>query len=736
MALRDQWRRMTSHEVPARRGDRALYHAARVALIIALAMTTYALFPSSPAVESPLFEVGAVATDNVIAPFAFRVRKSAPDLQKERDELAATGKPIFVYSAAALDSSVRSAEAIFRDISRAVDDGDPRAAAARVRQAAARHGITLTEAEAEYLTFRGRRLAMRDALERVLRRWLAQGIASSGATDDVRGEAIVRRNDEERNVLADSISTFANLIARARQYHPDASSSIGDGLYYKLLSSVFRPTIVLDRASTDRRRQELRASVSEWRYEVREGEKIVGEHEVVGREEHDKLRALQAEMERRTGGERAVGRVLGSVLYNALVLTIFGITIVLFRPQLYRSYRALTLLTLLFAVVLMAASVFGHLRPPRPELVPIALAAVMLTILFDARISLIAAMILAVLVGGQGVFRGTNALFLGLVGGAAAAISVQVLRRREQIVYAVLTIFGAFVLADLALGLILDWPPRDILVSIMWGGANALGSVALAMFLLPVAERLTGITTDLTLLEYSNFNHQLLRRLMMEAPGTFDHTMRMANLVEAACNAIGANGLLGRVGTYFHDIGKLGRPQFFVENQPKGRNPHDKLKPGASAQIIRAHIREGLELAAEHRIPRAISSFIPEHHGTLSISYFLEKARERDSAPNTMEFTYPGPIPQSAETAVCMLADGVEASARVLSDPTPEKIREVIDHIVRMRVDQGQMRDAPLTQRQIEMVKEAFARVLTGKYHSRIDYPVSSGGVTSEFASA
>lgn len=736
MSLRSQWRLITSPELPESRRERVPYQAVRIALLVALAIVTYALFPSAPAVESPLFEVGAVASENVIAPFAFRVRKSPAELAKERDELAATAKPIFVYAPAALDSSIRALEGIFRDITRAVDEGDPATAARRAQQAAAPHGITLTEAEAQYLTFRGRRLPMRDALGRVLRRWLAQGIASSGATDDVRGEVIVRRNNDERNVLADSIVTFANLIVRARRFHPDPNSSIGDGLYYKLLSVLFHPTIVLDRAATERRRQELRASVSEWSYEVREGEKIVGEHEVVGREEHDKLRALQLETERRIGGERAIGRVLGAVLYNALVLTIFGITIVLFRPQLYRSFRALTLIAIVFAVVLAAASVFGHLEPVRPELVPIPFAAVMLSILFDARISLIAAMILAVLVGGQGVFRGTNALFLGLVGGAAAAISVQVLRRREQIVYGVLTIFGAFILADLALGLVLDWPPRDILVSIMWGGANALGSVAIAMFLLPVAERLTGVTTDLTLLEYSNLNHQLLRRLMMEAPGTFDHTMRMANLVEAACNAVGANGLLGRVGTYFHDIGKLGKPQYFVENQPKGRNPHDKLKPSASAQIIRGHIRDGLELAAEHRIPRAIAAFIPEHHGTLSIAYFLEKAKERDPVLNTMEYTYPGPIPQSAETAVCMLADGVEASARVLSDPTPEKIREVIDHIVRLRIDQGQLRDAPLTQRQIEIIKEQFARVLTGKYHSRIEYPARSGGVTSEFASA
>src|SRR5688572_15314303 len=188
MALRDQWRRMTSPEVPARPGDRALYNAARVALIIALAIATYALFPSSPAVESPLFEIGAVATDNVIAPFAFQVRKSPAELQKERDELAATAKPIFVYAPAALDSSVRSLEAIFRDVLRAADEGDPRLAPGRIRQAATRHGIAITDPEAQYLTFRGRRLAMRDALDRVLRRSLAAGVASSGAVDDVRGE--------------------------------------------------------------------------------------------------------------------------------------------------------------------------------------------------------------------------------------------------------------------------------------------------------------------------------------------------------------------------------------------------------------------------------------------------------------------------------------------------------------------------------------------------------------------
>jgi hypothetical protein len=348
---------------------------------------------------------------------------------------------------------------------------------------------------------------------------------------------------------------------------------------------------------------------------------------------------------------------------------------------------------------------------------------------------MIAAMILAVLIGGQALFRGTNALFINLIVGATAAISVRIIRRRDQAYYSILAIAGAYLLAAMAIGLTLDWSPRAIGTSALWGSVNAVVSVSLAMVLLPLAEKLTGITTDLTLLEYSDLNRKLLRRLMIEAPGTYAHTMRVANLVEAACHAIGANGLLGRVGTYYHDIGKLKKPQYFVENQAKGANPHDKLKPTMSASIIRNHVREGLELAAEHKLPRAISSFIPEHHGTGPIAYFLDKARDRDEAPpNPGDFQYPGPIPQSAETAILMLADGVEAATNVLQDASAHAIREVVERIFAQRIEQGQLRAAPLTLRQLDEIKEQFVRVLIGMHHNRIDYPTSSGGITSEFA--
>ncbi|HET7564804.1 MAG TPA: HDIG domain-containing protein, partial [Gemmatimonadaceae bacterium] len=603
MRLRHRPERVAEPLAPPTGRSRLAFHGVRIALIVGLAMLTYALFPASPAVDSPIFEVGSVATQNVIAPFAFNVPKPEAALAKERDELARSAKPIFVYLPAALDSSQQQLKSFMDSVRAAVAASDSaKERVPAVLHTASMFGVTLTDSEAQYLTFAARRRALEDALRRVFGRWLSVGVASGTTIDDVRGEIIVRRGTEERGMLADSVLTFGSLLARSQPMQPDRNSSVADGLYLKLLSTFFHPTIALDRAATEQRRQELRNSVDANLFQVRAGEKIVGEHEVVGKPAYEKMRALHDAMQARVigGGPRATGRILGAIAYNALVLAIFGIAVVLFRPQLYQSYRSLSLFALVFLIVLAGASAAAHAPTVYPELVPVALAAIILSILFDPRISMIAAMILAVLVGGQSIFRGTNALFLNLIGGAAAALSVRIVRRRDQAYYSILTIAAAYLCAAVAIGLTLGWTASAIGWSAARGVANAVVSVVFAMFLLPLAEKFTGITTDLTLLEHSDLNRPLLRRLSLEAPGTYNHTISMANLVETACTAIGANGLLARVGTYYHDIGKLRKPQYFVENQ-QGRNPHDKLKPSTSATIIRNHVREGLELAEKHR---------------------------------------------------------------------------------------------------------------------------------------
>ena len=730
------WRQLERGATVGERGLGARDHAVRLVLALAVAVGTYLLFPASPAVDFPLLEVGSVAPDNVIAPFGYSVPKPESELAAERDELARAVEPIFVLTPGTGDSVRAEVTAFMREIAAVADRlGGEADRAAAVQRVATARGVGLLPAEAVYLASPARRRGMQIAVERTFDRWLRGGVASTAVVDEVRGRLTVRQRGSERSVSADSVDTFTTLLARARALHPDPENPVADGLYAKLLTTFFRPTLAFDRAATELRRQELRRSVPQEKYRLRAGEKIVGAHEVVGVAEHEKMRALRDELAQRRRGERVAGRVVGAVLFNLLVVSLFGITLLLFRPPLYASFRALALFGAVFLIVLVAAAAISHMETVRTELIPIALAAVVFSVLFDSRISLIAAMVLAVLIGGQSVFRGTNALFINLIGGVAAAFSVRAIRRRSDVYLAVLPIIAAYALAALAIGLTLDLSLTQILTSVAWGGLNAVASVALAMLLLGPAEQFTRVDTYLTLLEWSDLNRPLMQRLLMEAPGTFQHTVAIANLTEAACNAIGANGLLARVGAYYHDIGKLRKPQYFVENQQRGRNPHDKLKPATSAAIIRNHVREGVELAAEHGVPRAVAAFITEHHGTMQISYFYNKAKERDGGPvNPAEYTYPGPIPQSAETAVLMLADGVEASARVVADPTPEKLREVIDHITRMRIEQGQLREAPITLKQLEIVKEQFARVLMGTYHSRIDYPAASGGVSAEFA--
>jgi cyclic-di-AMP phosphodiesterase PgpH len=712
------------------------FHGTRALIALLVAAVTYLVFPASPVVDSPILEVGSVAPDNVIAPFGFSVLKSNEELAKEQNDIARSVEPIFKYTPAALDSS-RALVNQFEQGLRRISSTDAQRASA-VQQLGARLGVQLTPAEAEYLTTPGRGEAMTEAVRRVYERWLSAGVAPSGVLDAVQGAVTLRRDTSLKSVNPDSIPTFASLLVRARLLNPDPRSQAGDAAYRKLLTAFFRPTVVYDRVAMEKAKQELRRTVPNVKYTLQPGEKIVGAHEVVGREEREKMRALQDELARRGDSRRNASRIVGAVLFNTLVLTIFGLTLLLYRPQLYGSIRALLLFAIVFLIVIVTSSLIAHL-PQRvhPELIPVAFAAVIVSLLFDPRIGMVAAMILAVLIGGQNEFRGTNALFLNLIGGTAAAFAVRIIRRRNQTHYVILAVAAAYLIAAIAIGLTLDLPMVDIGRSALWGAGNALASVSIAMMLLPGAEQFAGVDTDFTLLEWSDLNRPLLRRLSLEAPGTYAHTIAIANLAESASNAVGGNGLLARVGALYHDIGKLKKPQYFAENQAKGRNPHDKLKPTTSAAIIRNHVLEGLELAEEHRLPRAVIPFIREHHGTGPITYFLEKAKERDGVPaNSAEFAYPGPAPRSIETAIVMLADGAEAAARVLSDPTPPKIREVIDRIVRQRLDQGQLREAPITQAQLETVKEQFTRVLSGMYHSRIDYPAASGGITSEFGNS
>ena len=422
--------------------------------------------------------------------------------------------------------------------------------------------------------------------------------------------------------------------------------------------------------------------------------------------------------------ERTPDSIVGSFVLNLLLITMMVMSLRMFRPHIHDSGRALALLGGLVALQVVLAFAAVQVRPGSPELVPVAFAGVVISTLFDRRVSLLTVVLFAVLIASQPDYRTPASLPVMIAAGASAALAVRSSLRRDQSYLWILIVAAVSSVAVTAANVAAGAPREALLGGVIRAAATSVVSVIAAMLFVPFAERLTGRETHLTLLEWGDLHHPLLQRLSLEAPGTYNHTIALANLADAACRAIGANALLARVGAYYHDIGKLAKPQYFVENQPRGRNPHDKLKPGTSASIIRNHVEAGLELANEVRLPAAIRAFITEHHGTGTISYFKERAREPDgTVRDPAQFEYPGPIPQSAETAVVMLADSVEAIARTLSEPTPERLRDVIDRVVQERLDQGQLREAPITLRQLSIVKGEFARVLGGMYHARVEYP-------------
>lgn len=242
---------------------------------------------------------------------------------------------------------------------------------------------------------------------------------------------------------------------------------------------------------------------------------------------------------------------------------------------------------------------------------------------------------------------------------------------------------------------------------------------------MPFFEAGFGILSTLKLIELSNPNHPLLKKILMEAPGTYHHSVMVANLAESACEAVGANGLLARVGCYYHDIGKTRRPQFFIENQMNIENPHNHLSPESSRDIIIAHAKDGAEMLKKHKLPKEIVDIAEQHHGTTLLKYFYYKAKEENEGINEADFRYPGPKPQTKEAAIISIADSVEAAVRSMSRPTLEQIKEVIQSIVQDRLQDDQLNECDITLKELEVIKKTFCETLNGIFHSRIEYPNS-----------
>ncbi len=727
------WRRaaIALEEEPGSRWfARTVHHGGRLLLLLLSAVAVYLLFPEPRAPDATVFERGVVAPHDVIAEVGFDIPKSAEELLREQTEAASGVPPVYVQTMEAGDTMLAEIGRLFETVDSITASTNPAGRRPAVRAFLERNRISPTPTSVDVFLDQQRRNALRTSIEQAVRDAYPRGVAPSSMAQGYSTIRIELPSGAERLLERDSLITpdrFYGLAAeRLRGQGADALE-----LQRLILIRFFQPSLVYDEERTEAARDRARAAVDPVRARVLPGERIVGAHEQVGEQDEERLRAYQAELASRgvlvDGEEQRIARAAGSILANALLLGILGALLYFFRRDLYHDWRTIVVHTLLVLSVMTAASFIARFSLP-VELIPVTFAALIVAFLWDGRMGLSVALVLALLVGSQTPFLGVTAAFTAAVGGAAAAFSVRIVERRTKTWHFISIVSAAYILSAVTMGLLRSRDIAEVGWSIGWGITNAVVASLLAIGFLPLLEAFTRITTDQTLLELSDLNRKVLKRLSLEAPGTYAHTIAVANLTEAAANAIGANGLLARVGTYYHDIGKLVKPQYFIENQPRGRNPHDKLKPTMSAAIIRSHVMEGLKLADQDKLPEAVKRFIPEHHGTQQIAFFYNRARELDPEAqlNPADFSYPGPKPQSKETAILMLADTVESACRVLADPTPGRIREMVDRLVGQKIAEGQLDQSPLTLREIDQIKDALTNVLTGMYHHRIDYPGQS----------
>ncbi len=663
----------------------------------------------------------------MIAPFRFPVNKSDEELGRERAEAASAVSPIFDLRPDLVDSLVARSGAFFDSIAAAVADTALGESEIEAAIGAVLEGYRLPASEGRAALLRSAQLRdqLASAMERAFRDLLRPGVAAAGELDSFAGRGVIlREGEEQRLVPRDSLPTMQGFFERAKSRVPRGFGVAELTLFQNLVIRFGEPTIRLNPEATEIARDQARQAVDRVKYEVLRDERIVSAHERVGPAEIERLESLRRAMAQQGTGSVWRAR-MGALVYNLLLLVVLGLVLRYFRPSVYESERSLTLIWALLIAVAVAAALIWRAGWPA-QLIPVAFAALLVATLYDGLLSLVTVFVLVGLVAARPLLAGTAALFPALVGGAAAALSGRMVRRRAHTWPLAAVIAGAYVLAAVSWGLLGRQGTGWILQASVFGSLNAVVCVLLATGVLPLAESFTRITTDQTLLELVDLNRPLLRRLSLEAPGTYAHSINVANLAEAAAREIGANALLTRVGTYYHDIGKVKKPQFFVENQPRGRNPHDKLKPAMSASIVREHVKEGLVLADEARLPEAVKAFISEHHGTQRIGFFWEQAKEMspEAEIDPDEFRYPGPKPQSKETAIVLLADSVESAARVLPDPTPDGIAELVDRIVGFKMSERQLDETPLTLREIHLIKQQFMKVLNGMYHSRLDYPL------------
>jgi len=677
--------------------DRTVTGATVVRLVTVMALvgvTLFGILAVDLVPDSVSLEVGDVATEDIRAPRSVSF-VSASETEAARAEAEAAVAPVYVEIGPQADIRSRQLTSYDAEV------------AAIATVLAERDAGTLSPADAQTRleaaapSLRASQVAILAGLPTP--RW--QVIAAEGRRVLDQAQAGVLRED----ALAEARQTAREAVSV--DLAPDERELAGD-----LAAAHIAANLAYSPDATSAARQAARAAVDPVQVSVQRNEAVVRAGDPITTLDYEKLTEL--------GLTEPAGDLL-PLIGNALLAVLLAVLLVgflwRFQPAIWHRPRSLILFLLILFVSAAMLRLAGD-RSIAAYLVPTS-AAVMLTgLLLGGAAGGAMAMGLAVVAGL------TNSADLGPVvyaaaGGFASLVIILQAERLNAFVRAGLVLAMVNVTVVVAFSLLEGLDATGVAQLASAGLVNAALSVVLAIGGFAVLGNVFGILTVFQMLELANPSNRLLRRVLLETPGTYHHSVMVGNLAERAAETIGADPLLARVAAYYHDIGKMKNPLAFIENQAGGPNLHDDLNPETSARIIAAHVRDGVELAQEYRLPPQIAAFIPQHHGTSVMGYFHGKALEASEEADADRYRYPGPKPQSREAAIVMLADGVEASVRSLPQKEDAEIREMVDRIVDGRLADGQLDDSNLTLRDVERIRGSFVEQLLGMYHQRISYP-------------
>ncbi len=691
------------------------------------------MFPKGESIESELTEGAIWLNDDLIASFSFPIIKSQEQYQAELLTAEESVYPVFLNNKNIVTQSIDSLDNYSNYLIEVLDQ-DINSDSEEILNP------TFLTAEA-FIKFKSIRVKERNlvridgpklrdlfvAARFALNRVYKKGVLSLGSEEIMKDSIAIRVGNVDR---IESISKFLlfenakNEIAQQLNrlnYAEELELALREYTTHFLMANlVFSPRL------TNEEIEQAKKNVSMYSGIVNENERIIAQHERISKEAKLKIESYK-EAKGYTVGEKGLFlQFIGKFIHIALLITLLGVYLALLRRKIFDDNTKLILITIIVVFVSFISFLVNQIdvQAPVQFLIFIPAASMLITIIFDSRMGFIMTVILALIAGA---LRGNDYTFavMNIIAGGLSVYTVRDIKNRSQIFRSFLAILLGYFFSIFAFGLERFAPVETMLVEFAFAGSNALISPVLTYGLLVFFEKIFKITTDLTLLELSNFDRPLLKEIARKAPGTFNHSMTMGTMAEAAAEKINANPLLARVGAYYHDAGKTLTPQNFVENQLNNENVHENLSPEESVKLIVNHVQEGIKLAKENDLPKEIIDFIPMHHGTTIISFFYEKAKKLygEDKVNIEDYRYPGPKPNTKETSIIMLADGCESAVRAIEEPDVEKVENLIESIIKARINDGQLDESPVTFNDIRDMKEAFLNVLLGQHHRRIRYP-------------